>query len=80
MDTLSTVTKLIEKDCFMASIDLKDAYYSVRIAKTDRHRRTRRGGWGGGDTGGQNGLVTRAKSSYRQVRKSCMVVSPYRFP
>ena len=36
MDTLNTVTKFIEKDCFMASIDLKDAYYSVRIAKTDR--------------------------------------------
>ena len=26
MDTLHTITNLIEKDCFMASIDLKDAY------------------------------------------------------
>ena len=31
MDTLNTVIKLIEKDCYMASIDLKDAYYSVSI-------------------------------------------------
>ena len=36
MDTLSTVTKLIEKDCYMASIDLKDAYYSVSITPADR--------------------------------------------
>lgn len=36
MDTLQTVIKLIEKDCFMASIDLKDAYYSVPIAREDR--------------------------------------------
>ena len=34
--TLHTITKLIEKDCFMASIDLKDAYYSVPITRTDR--------------------------------------------
>ena len=36
MDTLSTVTKLIEKNCFMSSVDLKDAYYSVPIAKAHR--------------------------------------------
>ena len=36
MDTLSTVIKLIEKDCYMASIDLKDAYYSVSITPADR--------------------------------------------
>ena len=36
MDTLNTIIKLVEKDCFMASIDLKDAYYSVPIAKSDR--------------------------------------------
>ena len=36
MDILHTVTKLIEKDCFMASIDLKDAYYSVPITRNDR--------------------------------------------
>ena len=34
--TLHTITKLIEKNCFMASIDLKDAYYSVPIAREDR--------------------------------------------
>jgi len=32
MDTLNTITKLVDKDCFMASIDLKDAYYSIPIA------------------------------------------------
>ena len=36
MDTFQTVIKLIEKDCFMASIDLKDAYYSVPIEREDR--------------------------------------------
>ena len=36
MDTLHTITKLIEKDCFMASIDLKDAYYSFPITRKDR--------------------------------------------
>ena len=36
MATLHTITKLIEKDCFMASIDLKDAYYSVLIRREDR--------------------------------------------
>ena len=36
MDTLNTVIKLIEKDCYMASINLKDAYYSVSITPADR--------------------------------------------
>lgn len=36
MDTLYTIIKLVEKDCFMASIDLKDAYYSVAIAASYR--------------------------------------------
>ena len=36
MDTLNTIIQLVEKDCFMASIDLKDAYYSVPIARSDR--------------------------------------------
>ena len=36
MDTLNTIIKLIEKDCYMVSIDLKDAYYSVSITPSDR--------------------------------------------
>lgn len=36
MDTLNTIIKLIEKDCYMASIDLNDAYYSVSIRPSDR--------------------------------------------
>ena len=32
MDSLSTVIKLVSRDCYMASVDLKDAYYSVPIA------------------------------------------------
>ena len=31
MDTLAQALQLITKDCFMASIDLKDAYYSVPV-------------------------------------------------
>ncbi len=34
MDTLKTVCQLITKNCFMASIDLKDAYYTVPIHHT----------------------------------------------
>ena len=36
MDTLKTVLNLIEKDCFLASLDLKDVYYSVPVARNDR--------------------------------------------
>ena len=32
MDTLNTIIKLVDKNCFLAAIDLKDAYYSVPIA------------------------------------------------
>ena len=31
MDNIHTVLKLVRKDCWMASIDLKDAYYNVKI-------------------------------------------------
>ena len=36
MDSLNTILKLLDKDCFMASLDLKDAYYSIPIRKSDR--------------------------------------------
>ena len=32
MDTLETALQLLKSNCFLASIDLKDAYYSVPIA------------------------------------------------
>ena len=32
MDTLWSVIKLIKPNCFMASVDLKDAYYTVPVA------------------------------------------------
>ena len=35
MDSLNTILKLLDKDCFMASLDLKDAYYSIPIRKSD---------------------------------------------
>jgi len=31
MDSIDTVMHLLTKDCWMASIDLKDAYYSVKV-------------------------------------------------
>ena len=31
MDTLETVTRTMKPGCFMASVDLKDAYYTVPI-------------------------------------------------
>ena len=36
MDTFRTALKLIRPGCFMASVDLKDAYYSIPIAEEDR--------------------------------------------
>ena len=36
MDTFRTALKLIRPGCFMASVDLKDAYYFIPIAEEDR--------------------------------------------
>ena len=36
MDTIQTALKLMRPGCFMASVDLKDAYYSVPVAREDR--------------------------------------------
>lgn len=36
VDSLYTITKLLVPNCFMASIDLQDAYYSVPIKASDR--------------------------------------------
>ena len=36
MDTIQTALKLLHPGCFMASVDLKDAYYSVPVAEEDR--------------------------------------------
>ena len=36
MDTIQTALKLMRLGCFMASVVLKDAYYSVPVAKGER--------------------------------------------
>ena len=36
MDTLASAINMMKPHCFMASVDLKDAYYSVSIASTDQ--------------------------------------------
>ena len=36
MDTFQTAVKFIRPGCFMASVDLRDAYYSIPIASEDR--------------------------------------------
>ena len=36
METLNSVSLLMEKDCFMASLDLEDAYYSCNINENYR--------------------------------------------
>ena len=36
METISTILKLIRPNCYMASVDIKDAYYSVPIAEEDQ--------------------------------------------
>ena len=36
MDTLKSVLKLVKKNCYMASVDIRDAYYSVKIKKDNQ--------------------------------------------
>ena len=36
MEHLESAVKLVERNCFLASIDLKDVYYSVSIHKSCR--------------------------------------------
>ena len=36
MDTLWTVVRMMKPNCYMASIDIKDAYYSVPVADSDQ--------------------------------------------
>ena len=45
METLQSIVKLLRPDCFMASLDLKDAYYSVPIA--EEHQLYLRFRWNG---------------------------------
>ena len=34
MDSIKTIMNMVTRNCFMAIIDLKDAYYSVSISRT----------------------------------------------
>ena len=43
MDTFESALKLIKQNCFMASIDLRHAYYSISIA--DKHQKLLRFLW-----------------------------------
>ena len=36
MDTLNTIINLMSPDCYMAPLDLKDAYYSIPVMKEHR--------------------------------------------
>ena len=36
MDSFSTITKLVSQNCYLASVDMKDAYYSIPIRSSDR--------------------------------------------
>ena len=36
MFSLQTAVELVEEGCWMASVDLKDAYYSVSVSRSDR--------------------------------------------
>ena len=40
MDTIQTALKLMRPGCFMASVDLKDAYYAVPIQRLRRTENT----------------------------------------
>ena len=43
MDTLHSILKLVRKNCWMASVDLKDAYYSCPVAL--RHQKYLKFSW-----------------------------------
>lgn len=45
METLSVALNLLKKNCYMASVDLRDAYYSIPIAK--EHQKLLRFTWRG---------------------------------
>ena len=36
METLQSIIRLVEKNCYMASLDLKDAYYMVGVSPSHR--------------------------------------------
>ncbi|XP_028404044.1 uncharacterized protein LOC114526666 [Dendronephthya gigantea] len=36
MDSIQTIIRLVEKDCYMATLDLKDAYYSIPVKRNDQ--------------------------------------------
>lgn len=36
MDSLSTITRLVTQNCYMASVEMKDAYFSIPIRSSDR--------------------------------------------
>ena len=36
METLQSIIRLVEKNCYMASLDLKDAYYTVGVSPSHR--------------------------------------------
>ena len=36
MDSIHTITKLVERNCYMAALDLKDAYYSIPVKGCDQ--------------------------------------------
>ena len=36
MDTVKSVIKMMKPNCFTASIDIKDVYYTVPIAESDQ--------------------------------------------
>ena len=37
MYTLWTVVRMMKPNCYMASIDIKDAYYSVPVSDSDKN-------------------------------------------
>ena len=36
MDSIQTIIRLVEKDCYMATLDLKDAYYSIPVKSNNQ--------------------------------------------
>ena len=72
MDTLGPVIKLMTPNCFMATIDLKDAYYSVPVS--EKHQKYLQFYWKGTTT---SFLVSPLRNSL-SLSSQCTLVLDYK--
>jgi len=75
MDTLGSVIKLVRPNCFIATVDLKDAYYSVPVS--EKHQKYLKFHWKGNFcefTCFPNGLCFFPKKFTKLIKQSTLVL------